>query len=123
MFDARGVHRGYWCDGWMGWNWQAQNGWAWQCGFNCSCGWWDRGWLPWQCDGLETFPNWSWFWFWWNPSFRLGNIPFRQRAWQPDITGHTVEHFRRALRPWAGARGVPMSGVTLNMNTGSTVQF
>lgn len=68
----------------------------------------------------ERDPFWHWHWFWWRPGMRPGSVPYRLRAWQPDVTAHTVEQFRRHLRPWAANRNVAMTDVMIDMNTGST---
>ncbi|MBO0863657.1 MAG: hypothetical protein J2P16_01105, partial [Mycobacterium sp.] len=67
---------------------------------------WGWGWIGGEWDDLrlEREPHWHWHWYWWRPAFRPGNVPYRLRAWQPDLTGHTTEAFRRRFRIWLGRR-------------------
>jgi hypothetical protein len=77
--------------------------------------------------------DWAWQWFNWTcwpvyqnttqSIWRPGNVPFRARAWQPDVSGWTVERFRHDMGAWAAFRGVTPSQVVVDMNTGTASTY
>jgi hypothetical protein len=86
------------------------------------------GWVPPICN-VPPLP-WQWFhWRWpiWRHQFstrtiwKPGNVPFRLRAWQPDITGRTLHRFSYDSLNWAVRRGVRPNNFAFDMNTGSVV--
>jgi len=77
---------------------------------------------------------WAWQWFNWRWPFqhhqwttqtiwRPGTARFRDRAWQPDISGWTTFRFNFDTRKWAHDRGVTPSQVSFDMNTGSVARW
>lgn len=72
--------------------------------------------------------DWAWQWFNW-PIFRHqyttrsiwkpGFAPFREIAWQPDISGWTTGRFQYDMLNWSEARGRSPSEVLISMNTGT----
>ena len=88
-------------------------------------------WHPNRVAARQPFGNGLWQWYAWRWPFyrhqwttqtiwRPGNVPFRNRAWQPDISGWTVGRFGFDLLKWSRDRGVDPSQVVINLNSGST---
>jgi hypothetical protein len=77
---------------------------------------------PWG-NGLWQWFNWRWppfrHQFTTRTIYRPGNVPFRQKAWQPDVSGWTLGRFNYDMHNWCAVRGVKDSQVVVDMNTGS----
>lgn len=70
---------------------------------------------------------WAWQWFNWRwplyrhqwttqTIWRPGHVPYRNRAWQPDVSGWVVGRFQYDLLKWASDRGVAPSQVVIDIN-------
>jgi hypothetical protein len=79
-------------------------------------------WRPWG-NGLWQWFNWRWpIWrhqFTTRTIWRPGHVPFRDKAWQPDVSGWTLRRFQYDLNNWAGHRGVDLTQFAIDMNTGN----
>jgi hypothetical protein len=74
-----------------------QSGWAWQ-------------WLRWPLYRHQFTTQTIW---------RPGNVPYRARAWQPDVSGWTTARFQYDLLKWSRDRGVSPSTVVIDINRSS----
>lgn len=90
---------------------------------------------PSQASSLRPWGNGLWQWYNWRwplyrhqfttrTIWRPGNVPLRNRAWQPDVSGWTLARFNFDLGNWAINRNVAPSGRwAIDMNSGSVVMW
>lgn len=71
--------------------------------------------------------DWSLQWFNWrwplyrhqfttSSIWRPGHVPFRCRAWQPDVSGWTIARFQFDLLHWSAQRGVAPTKALINLH-------
>ena len=76
----------------------------------------------WGWDGGDWDFQSQWPWWWITPFDwvgRPGSVPFRYTAFQPDISGWTLNRFQVQTRRWATNRGVPQNAAAFSLNSGT----
>lgn len=78
-------------------------------------------------SGLWQWQDWRWprfsHQFTTRTIWRPGFVPFRNMAWQPDVSGWTLGRFGFDALNWARQRNTDPSRILFDMNSGSTVQI
>jgi hypothetical protein len=81
---------------------------------------------PWG-NGLWQWYNWRWplyaHQFTTRTIWPPGNVRFRDKAWQPDVSGWTLARFQFDLGNWTDTRHPVNSRWAVDMNTGSVVTW